>query len=112
MGLRAILQSWFQDDRTLKALAADAARRCETAVWQHVGTRVSRMPLSEARGYVRARSAAIVRRQVELVLLSRPQLAAASQARIRAEALDLAVVRAIDVMRTRSAVQPAVRRAA
>lgn len=112
MGLRAFLDRWFQDDRTLRALAADAARRCETAVWQHVGSRASSMPLAEARGYVRARGAAIVRRQVDLVLLSRPQLAEASRARITTEALDLAVVRAIEVLRTRSAVQPVLRRAA
>jgi hypothetical protein len=112
MGLRAILKGWIQDDRTLRAMAADAARRCETAVWQHVGPRASTMPLAEARGYVRARSAGIVRRQVELVLLERPELAATTRLRIQTEAHDLAVVRAIDVMRTRMTVQPALRRAA
>jgi hypothetical protein len=112
MGLRAILKSWFQDDRMLRAMASDAARRCETAVWQHVGPRASTMPLAEARGYVRARSAGIVRRQVELVLLGRPELSTPTRIRIHTEAHDLAVVRAIDVMRTRAVTQPALRRAA
>ena len=112
MGLRAILKSWFQDDRTLRAMAADAARRCETAVWQHVGPRASTMPLAEARGYVRARSAGIVRKQVELVLLAKPDLAPKTRLRIQIEAHDLAVVRAIDVMRTRTVVPPALLKAA
>jgi hypothetical protein len=112
MGLQAILRNWFQDDRTLRALAAEAARRCETAVWQHVGPRASTMPLAEARGYVRARSAGIVRHQVELVLLGRPELKATSHIRITQDALELAVVRAVEVMRTRRVAQPALRRAA
>jgi hypothetical protein len=93
-------------------LAAEAARRCETAVWQHVGARASTMPLAEARGYVRARSARIVRRQVDLVVLSRPELSATTHARINEDALELAVVRAVEVMRTRRTIQPALRRAA
>lgn len=112
MGLRNILRRWIGDDRTLRSLAVEAARRCETAVWQKVGQRASTMPLAEARGYVRARSAPIVRRQVELVLVSQPDVVASRRSRVVEQALDAAVVRAIEVMRTRSAVPVARRQAA
>ncbi len=112
MGLRSILQRWFGDDRTVRALASDAARRCETAVWQRVGERASAMPLAEARGYVRVRSAAIVGRQVELVLLSHPAVAHVSRFQILELALEAAVVRAIDVLRTRSVAAAPRRKAA
>jgi hypothetical protein len=111
MGLRSILQRWFGDDRTARALSLEAARRCETAVWQRVGDRATTMPLAEARGYVRARGAAIVRRQVELVLLSHPETSAVSRVQVLELALEAAVVRAVDVLRTRS-VMPAPRRQA
>jgi hypothetical protein len=111
MGLRRILQRWFGDDRTVRALSLDAARRCETAVWQRVGERASTLPLAEARGYVRARSAAIVRRQVDLILLSHPDTSAVSRVQVLELALEAAVVRAVDVLRTRS-VMPVPRRQA
>lgn len=112
MGLRSFLQRWIRDDRTLRAVATDVARRCETAIWQQVAARASTMPLAEARGYVRARSAGIVRRQVDLVLLSRGDVAESSRTRILEQALEAAVVRTIDVVRTRSVVAAPRRQAA
>lgn len=70
------------------------------------------MSLAEARGYVRARSASIVRRQVELVLLSQGDIAASWRVRVLEQALDAAVVRAIEVIRTRSVVTAPRRQAA
>lgn len=111
MGLAALLRRWIPDERTVRSLAADAARRCETAVWQQVGERASTMPLAEARGYVRARSAAIVERQVELALLGSPHVAA-WRTDVLEQALEATVVRAIDVLRTRGAAATPRRQAA
>jgi hypothetical protein len=61
---------------------------------------------------VRARSAAIVRRQVALVLLGKPEIADAWRSDILEHALDAAVVRAIEVVRTRGAPLLPQRRAA
>jgi len=50
--------------RQVKRWAESIAERCWLRVWQRVADRVGEMPLAEARGYVRARAVAVVRRQV------------------------------------------------
>lgn len=49
-------------------LAARIAPRCHAAVWARVERRAPSMRLSEARGYIRARAAAVVHAQVNAEL--------------------------------------------
>ncbi len=69
----------FRTEPTAKieALARQVAEGCVEDVTRLVAGRVEDMTLSEARGYVRARSAAIVRRHTRLAIVRHPQAAQA-----------------------------------
>src|SRR6185295_18385716 len=54
--------------KQLRELSARIAPRCRAAVWNRVQDRVTTMRLSEARGYIRARSAAVVHSHVDAEL--------------------------------------------
>jgi hypothetical protein len=69
------------------------------------------MTSSEARGYVRARGALVIERQVELLRLSRPEVAAHRTAIVE-HALSVVVSRVLDQHRARRFAAPALRRAA
>lgn len=57
--------------RELAALVKTLADRCEPAVWQRIEGRTQAMSPAAARGYIRARAAAIVNEQVDLALVDR-----------------------------------------
>lgn len=50
---------------TIETAAVEISNRCLPEVWQRVRERVAPMSLAEARGYIRARSLMVVRREVE-----------------------------------------------
>ena len=54
--------------KQLRELCAQIAPRCRAAVWDRVQHRVTTMRLSEARGYIRARSAAVIHDRVNAEL--------------------------------------------
>ena len=58
----------------LREHAHGIAARSQAAIADRVAHRLLELPLSQARGYVRARSASILRREVELLVASQPRL--------------------------------------
>jgi hypothetical protein len=67
---------WFTSQRAktrLSSLAQIVAEQCRESVWRHVASRAGALQsVDEARGYVRSRARAIVRRKTELITLLRP----------------------------------------
>jgi len=61
-------------DSQLLELAHDVAAKSQSAVQSRVQQRLGELQLSEARGYVRARSASIIRREIDLLVNSQPKL--------------------------------------
>lgn len=57
--------------RELAAMALDTARRSQDAVWSRIEGHLPQMTSSEARGFIRARSAAIIWDAVDEVLWGR-----------------------------------------
>lgn len=53
----------------LAELAEQAATRCHDTVWDRVHPRLAEFSLPEVRGYVRARSVALVEREVDYLLV-------------------------------------------
>jgi len=71
--LEAVVRIFLTEPTTkIEALARQVAEGCVEDVAQLVAGRVEDMTLSEARGYVRARSAAIVRRHTRLAIVRLP----------------------------------------
>ncbi len=68
------MKKWLQllRDRTMlrqtKRQALTIANESQRAVWDRVQNSIYTMPISEARGYVRARSAAVIREQTGQLL--------------------------------------------
>jgi hypothetical protein len=61
-------------DAKLRELAHHVAARCQVAVQDRVAARLGELQLSEARGYVRARSSTIIRREVDQLVSQQPGL--------------------------------------
>jgi len=72
----------------LRQLAANVADRCETRVAELVGARPAEMSTAEARGYIRARSAVLLRREVGHELRSQRSLPQRAQRRLAELAAD------------------------
>ena len=66
----------------LEEVAEHAAACTRHAVWDRVSLQIDTMGSSEARGYVRARSALVVHREIDRVLRSDPTLKRALRARL------------------------------
>ena len=66
MGLTSFLRS--PRKKQIARLADEVASRSFTAVWERIERRAPSMRLSEARGYVRARAAHAVSRELNYVL--------------------------------------------
>jgi hypothetical protein len=58
--------------RELEKFVRTVVELCEPTVWDRVEGRTSRMSPAEARGYIRARCAAVVHEQVEQALRKHP----------------------------------------
>lgn len=67
MGLPQLLAHWFVTDKVTE-LAERIAARSRQAVWQRVWQRVSTLSPAEARGYIRARAASIVKQETERLI--------------------------------------------
>lgn len=55
----------FRGEAKMHELVRDVAERCRHEVWERVWRRVPAMDTAEARGYVRARAAIVVSREVD-----------------------------------------------
>ncbi len=83
------MKNWLQSlrDRTLlrrtTAHAITIADRSKEVVWDRVQNAIYTMDVHEARGYVRARSAAVVRQQTALLLGKRHRFADRNVARMQ-----------------------------
>jgi hypothetical protein len=65
------LLDWFSRFRAracLRPLADEIANRCHREICQRVWTMGLRLPMVEARGYVRVRAQRVIRREVEAAL--------------------------------------------
>lgn len=63
----------------LRELAHNIAAKCQSAVQARVAGRIGELALAEARGYVRARGSAVIRREVELAVANQPRLQSVHQ---------------------------------
>ena len=76
----------------LSALVDRVAARVKNPVWQRVRDRVSGMGIHEARGYIRARSATILDREIGILNAEEPTLAG-SQLELVRQAVQQRVIR-------------------
>jgi hypothetical protein len=74
--------------RRIHELAAELADTHFEAIWGRVHSRVARMNPAEARGYVRAYAAAVLRGQVRLCLIDHPELRPSAAEPLLKQALD------------------------
>lgn len=75
MSLFSGMLAWRTRHRLLD-LVDLVAVRVQTLVWRRVRDRVATMGVHEARGYIRARTAAVIEREMEAVALECPWLKA------------------------------------
>ena len=75
MGLLQLLSIWRPSDR-LAEIATQIAGRSQDAVAERVSGRTAGMSAAERRGYIRARSAAVIHREVDKTMLQQPHLQA------------------------------------
>jgi hypothetical protein len=67
MGAIQLVSEWLGGDRVTQ-MAERVAGRSRMAVWQRVNQRLPTLGPTEARGYVRARSAAVIHQETERLL--------------------------------------------
>lgn len=77
----------FRSESKVNQLARDVAERCRHDVWDRVWRRVATMEAAEARGYVRARAAMVVSREVEWVAVQSTNLSETRRERLFDQAL-------------------------
>lgn len=107
--------SFAPSDAKLLELAHDVAAKSQSAVQSRVQSRLGELQLSEARGYVRARSSSIIRREIDQLVAAQPRLQS-SRKQLQHMASEAAIRQVIwQVLRDRKQQQtaaPAARRAA
>lgn len=69
-------------EKKLALIAEEVAGRSRHKVWQRVNRRLEVMQSSEAKGYIRARSAVIVQRELDLALQHHSVHVAAQRAQV------------------------------
>jgi hypothetical protein len=79
MGLLQLLSLWRSTER-LTEIAQRVAERSQREVAQRVAGRTAGMSAAERRGYIRARSAAVIQRESDVALAENRQLRAADRA--------------------------------
>jgi hypothetical protein len=89
MGLFQVIRQQWNASTNLPEIANEVADQCMEAVWLRVQYRVNSLVPNEAAGYVRARSGAVVRKQLASAVAShnvaeqlRPQLASLTEQRL------------------------------
>ncbi|HZZ29678.1 MAG TPA: hypothetical protein VFE46_16895 [Pirellulales bacterium] len=97
------LLNWLQSPASPRQIAAwglEVAQQCQNEVALRLGQTVHRLSLPAARGYIRARAAAVLEEEMNL-LLERTGCSSALAAAIRNRAMDDIVRMAIgDVLKT------------
>jgi hypothetical protein len=78
MGLLQLTKLWRPTER-LAETARQIADRSRQEVSQRVAGATSGMSAAERRGYIRARSAAVIHREVDQAMLQQPSLRAADR---------------------------------
>lgn len=74
------LKQWiFPSETKLATLAQKLADGCQEQVWRRVSEKSLAMTLPEARGYVRARAAVVVKRAVDATIARTASLATARE---------------------------------
>lgn len=84
-------------EKKLALLADEVATNCRHAVWARVCHRVMSMSRSEARGYIRARAAVLVAREIERVQTEGARIKVSQQDRL-VELASEGVIRAVFVL--------------
>ena len=96
-----------RERKDMNLAALEAARRARLAVRQQVMEMASEMSPAEARGYIRARSGLIIRREVDRVIYLAPQTLIQRRELIIEQAVQMAVAQAIvDVKEAASTARP------
>ena len=95
MGFLAVFSA-ARISRRIDTLAAAVADQCRDRVYLRLSAHVATMGHAEARGYVRARAAAVVRREVGAVLWAEPALPEWAHRRLLAAATERVVHRVAD----------------
>jgi len=85
----------IRQDARLAELAGRIAARNRPDIWERVYRRARTMDMAEARGYVRARVAAVIQPEVELALARSPKLAGRQRLRLVCLATEAAVTDAV-----------------
>ncbi len=67
MGLSSLFAHWLVTDK-VSEFAERIAARSRQAVWQRVWQRVGTLGQAEARGYIRARAAAIIQQETDRLI--------------------------------------------
>jgi hypothetical protein len=98
--------------KDLPAAADNIAQCSQEAVWQRVNHRAGTMGLSEARGYIRARSAAVVALEVDRATVADAALSRDDAETLRRMAGEIVVSRVIREMLNGRRREGAVRKAA
>jgi len=88
MGLSTLLSGWLTKD-TVAELAERVAGRSRQSVWQRIQHRINTLPAAEARGYIRARSAAVIEDEIDRLIEQEGPKAAGNRDRISALASEM-----------------------
>jgi hypothetical protein len=88
MGLSTLLAEWLAKD-TVTKLAERVAGRSRQLVWQRIQHRIHSLPAAEARGYIRARSAAVIEDEIDRLIEQEGPKAAGNRDRISALASEM-----------------------
>ena len=75
----------------IKAMAEQIVARSRHAVWQRVRGRVPSMGTNEARGYIRARAAVVMAREIEIELSHHQPVRTSVRSRVEEVAAELMV---------------------
>ncbi len=73
------------------------ARRSESNISQRVERRLASMSPDEGRGYIRARAATVIHRQVDLLLAEQRQIAAKDRRELIDRATEAVIVRVVEI---------------
>ena len=95
MGLPQLLAHWFVTDK-ITELAERIAARSRQAVWQRVWQRVGTLCPAEARGYIRARAAAIVHQETDRLIAQEGSRAGEMREKLLSAAVETLIVQLLD----------------
>ena len=95
MALPQLLARWFVTDK-VPELAERIAARSRQAVGQRVAQRLGTLGPAEARGYIRARAAAIVHQETERLIAQEGSRVAELREKLRAAATEAVVVQLLN----------------